>query len=167
MIGNIASSAYATMAQSTSRIERPEPPPKPSAADMFSAIDTDGDGQITETELSGVLGRDQSDNAARLLSALDGDGSGTISTDEFASLAEDVLGQLDAQRSMHRPPPPAPDGALSESGPAASRPPQGPPPGPPPDEAADPQQFIATVLNQYLITSGLSDDSTSGLSTLA
>ncbi|MDR6917617.1 Ca2+-binding EF-hand superfamily protein [Pseudomonas sp. 3296] len=86
--GNLSSEEMAAM------VPPPPPqhdqPPSTELADaMISALDTDGDGSVTATELSSALQANNSpsststDTSAALLKALDSDSSGGVSSDEL------------------------------------------------------------------------------------
>jgi len=206
MIGNISASfASWSTGQSAGT-----PPSKPDPAKMFESIDADGNGEISESELTDVLGSDS--NVTTLLSSFDADGNGTVTQSEFTSSMESVLEQLKGQAgAFGMPPPPPPedafssldangdgsvtstelsdafsalaeqtgtqgpsaedfmsrfdtngDGVLSESelSNAQQRPP-GPPPSAGMEDPNSDQQFIATVLNAYMSSAGLLDDTSS------
>ncbi len=115
MIGNVgATSVQAWGNQVSAQQNRPPPP---DFAKMFSAIDGDSDGAVTESELlqalQGGSSTQDSEDIASLLSSLDTDGDGSIGQSEFTTAMESVLGQLQAQAGMGgmRPPPPPPPDA--------------------------------------------------------
>ncbi len=115
MIGNVgATSVQAWGNQVSGQQNRPPPP---DFAKMFSAIDGDSDGAVTESELLQALqgggSTQDSEDIASLLSSLDTDGDGSIGQSEFTTAMESVLGQLQAQAGMGgmRPPPPPPPDA--------------------------------------------------------
>jgi Ca2+-binding EF-hand superfamily protein len=77
----------------------PPPPPKEDSSQMFSSIDTDGDGSISKTELesfvssrSGESG--QGSSVDDILARDDADGDGSISSTEF----EDAMSSRRPQR---------------------------------------------------------------------
>jgi Ca2+-binding EF-hand superfamily protein len=65
----------------------PPPPQQASSEELFSQLDTDGDGSITTSELSSALQTSSTststDNGAALLKVLDSDNSGGVSSDEL------------------------------------------------------------------------------------
>ncbi|TVO68769.1 hypothetical protein FHP89_17880 [Denitromonas ohlonensis] len=115
MIGTVGSTS--TQAWGNQVSGQQNRPPPPDFAKMFSAIDGDSDGMVTETELSQALqgsgSTQDSDDIASLLSSLDTDGDGSVGQSEFTTAMESVLGQLQAQAGMSgmRPPPPPPPDA--------------------------------------------------------
>jgi Ca2+-binding EF-hand superfamily protein len=93
---------------------QPPPPPadnengtKPDVSEFFSSIDSDGDGNVSQTELGSFLQAQggSEDDAAKIFSALDSDGNGSVSEDELAQSVE----RGRPQRAEHRPPPSAAD----------------------------------------------------------
>lgn len=113
MIGTVGSTGTAAWGNQVSG-QQNRPPPPTDFAKMFSAIDGDSDGSITESELLQALQSgsttESSDSVASLLSALDSDGDGSIGQSEFTTAMENVLGQLQAQAGMGGMPPPPPPG---------------------------------------------------------
>lgn len=110
MIGNVSSTGMQAWGSQVSGQQHRPPPPD--FAKMFSAIDGDGDGAVTETELSALLPSSSgaSGDVSALLSSLDADGDGSIAQSEFTSALENVLGQLQGQAMGGMPPPPPPGG---------------------------------------------------------
>ncbi|WP_292285543.1 EF-hand domain-containing protein [Marivita sp.] len=70
----------ATVVLAQDRMDRGERP-----AEMFSRLDTDGDGQITAEELDSVGRGHMQDRGSRKIARLDSDGDGAVSEDEFAA----------------------------------------------------------------------------------
>jgi len=107
-------------------------PPPPPPEDAFTTLDANGDGSVSQTELSDAF------SARAEASGMQGPS------------AEDFMARFDTNG----------DGTLSESELIdAQQPPPAPPPDAQTDESAMDQQFIATVLNQYLSNSSLFDGS--------
>ncbi len=76
---------------------------RPSAADLFAKIDTDGDGKVTEAEFVAARPEDMSEEeATSLFAELDGEGTGSLTQSQFV----DAMEQL---RPEGPPPPPADD----------------------------------------------------------
>jgi Ca2+-binding EF-hand superfamily protein len=86
--------------------------------EMFSSIDTDGDGSISKTELSvffesAPAGNGQSPSVDDIFSRDDGDSDGLISKDEF-------LSAMEARKSERQGPPPPPPQESASSGESGS-----------------------------------------------
>ncbi|WP_205886441.1 EF-hand domain-containing protein, partial [Metapseudomonas otitidis] len=83
--------------------------------DLFGELDTDGNGSISQDELTSALGEKSDVDSSELFAALDNDGDGSLSVEESAALAppppppggmggprgaggdsEELFGQLDA-----------------------------------------------------------------------
>lgn len=72
----------------------------PSFADMFAAMDDDGDGSVSEAEFVAARPEDVTEEmATALFGRIDSEGSGSISEDQYVSMME-------AQPPMGPPPPP-------------------------------------------------------------
>lgn len=97
------------------------PPPPPGGGgpggmdeeEMFTSIDTDGDGSISKTELSAFFesapaGSGQAPSVDDIFSRDDSDSDGLISKDEF-------LSAMEARKSEHQGPPPPPQDSASSS----------------------------------------------------
>lgn len=97
------------------------PPPPPGGGgpggmdeeEMFTSIDTDGDGSISKTELSAFFesapaGNGQALSVDDIFSQDDGDSDGLISKDEF-------LSAMEARKSERQGPPPPPQDSASSS----------------------------------------------------
>ncbi|MWK56574.1 hypothetical protein GO594_11360 [Pseudomonas otitidis] len=65
--------------------------------DLFGELDTDGNGSISQDELTSALGKNSDVDSSELFAALDSDGDGSLSVEESAALA---------------PPPPPPPGGM-------------------------------------------------------
>lgn len=101
-VGGSTSSGYGSL---TTRTERRQPPdPNQIASDLFSKLDSSGDGSLDSSELQSMLDKlssgsgtssTGSTSASDLLKKLDADSNGSVSTDEFKQALE-----------ANRPPPP-------------------------------------------------------------
>jgi Ca2+-binding EF-hand superfamily protein len=77
----------------------PPPPPKEDSSEMFSSIDTDGDGSISKTELESFVSSRTGESGKGpsvddILARDDADGDGSISSTEF----EDAMSSRGPQR---------------------------------------------------------------------
>lgn len=135
---------------------------------LLSSLDADGNGTVSQNEFTssvesvltqlrdqaGAFGMPPPPPPEDAFTTLDANGDGSVSqtelSDAFSARAEDFMARFDTNG----------DGTLSESELIdAQQPPPAPPPGAQTDESAMDQQFIATVLNQYLSNSSLFDGS--------
>lgn len=112
----------------------PPPDAKPSAEEMFSSIDSDSDGNISQTELSTMLEQtSEKQGASRgfsvddIISRDDANGDGQISQDEFSAATSYRRGAMES---------PLNDAGNSQNATASSA-----------DANAD--AFIASLLRQY------------------
>lgn len=121
-IGNISGYGSSTMSGmgGMSRMQRPDP--SKMAEDLFSKLDTKGQGYIEKSDLESAFGQlsssGSSGNSAsveEVFNSLDGDGDGKITKDELSSslqkIAEELDGQFNKMRAGGMPPPPPPQGA--------------------------------------------------------
>ncbi len=111
---SIMSLLFHMQAQESGVGQPPPPPPadnengpKQGVSEFFSSIDSDGDGNVSQTELGSFLQAQggSEDDAAKIFSALDSDGNGSVSEDELAQSVE----RGRPQRAEHRPPPSSAD----------------------------------------------------------
>jgi len=103
-----------------------------STEDIFSAIDTDGDGSVSKSELSTFLtnmetqfansvmnsqfGTSETDSSTEnLFSAIDTDGDGSVSKSELSTFQSNMQAQ-----GMGGPPPPPPDSSTQSSSDSSS-----------------------------------------------
>jgi len=116
MVSSIGSNSMASMAG----MQRPDPTRM--ASNVFSKLDTKGQGFIEESDLQSALSQlssasassTESDSAA-LFKALDGDSDGKVTESEFSSSMQKLADALDNQAFGSRmagamPPPPPPQG---------------------------------------------------------
>lgn len=116
MVSSIGSNSMVSMGG----MHRPDP--SRMASNVFSKLDTKGQGYIDESDLQSALSqldsaasnRAESDSAA-LFKALDGDSDGKVTESEFSSSIQKLADALDAQAFGSRmagamPPPPPPPG---------------------------------------------------------
>ena len=117
MVSSIGSNGMASMAG----MQRPDPTRM--ASNVFSKLDTKGQGFIEESDLQSALSQlssasassTESDSAA-LFKALDGDSDGKVTESEFSSSMQKLADALDNQAFGSRmagampPPPPPPQG---------------------------------------------------------
>jgi Ca2+-binding EF-hand superfamily protein len=83
---------------------------EPSASDMFSSLDADGDGKVTEEEFLAAKPDDVSaDQVAALFKTIDTEGSGSITENQFASFLQSRSPQPAGQMQ----PPPSGGGSSS------------------------------------------------------
>ena len=111
------------------------PPPggeKPSAEEMFSTMDTDGDGSVTEAEFLAARPEDMSEDMAKeQFAKLDTESTGTLTKDQFVTAMESLA-------------PPAPgDFALSDDGETES--------------VADVLDQMSAIIAQYMTYSSASE----------
>lgn len=89
-----------------------QPPEPPDPAEMFSKIDTDGDGKLSTNELStfqtemeknappdGAKGPKPPD-ASQMLGDMDADGDGAISEDEWTTFMQKMQEEMQSKRSQ-------------------------------------------------------------------
>ncbi|MCK9199929.1 MAG: EF-hand domain-containing protein [Gallionella sp.] len=121
-IGAIGGSSNWSAMQGMQGMRRPPDGGQKMAADLFSQIDSSGQGYIDKSALQAAFeqssstgGASSSGNVDELFSALDGNSDGKISKDEFTdsfqSLARQLESQLMSGNSMqigNMPPPPPP-----------------------------------------------------------
>lgn len=135
----------------------------PSAEDILTQFDTDGDGSISESEfnaadpgssgaMSGAGAMSTEDFISQMFSKIDENEDGTIDEDELAQMVamgpedgpstEELLSQLDTDG----------DGAISETefseGAQANQQVMGPPPPPPPPQEASETSETETIFSQ-------------------
>jgi Ca2+-binding EF-hand superfamily protein len=91
----------------------------PSASDMYSAMDTDGDGSVTEEEFLAAKPDDVSDEQAQsFYDSIDTEGTGSITEDQLAATMQQ--GGPQASGDMPPPPPPPSDSASGTSSSSSS-----------------------------------------------
>jgi Ca2+-binding EF-hand superfamily protein len=116
-IGSIGTSSYSqdllSVAADRNRSQKMgQPPEPPDPAEMFSKIDTDGDGELSTDELSafqstmeenappdGAKGPKPPD-ASQMLSDMDADGNGAISEDEWTTFMQKMQEEMQSKRSQ-------------------------------------------------------------------
>jgi len=92
------------------------------AEDLFSALDTDGQGYIEQSDLESAISSLGTEGASAedLFNALDSDADGKVTQDEMSATLEKLSQQLDGEFNRMRmeqggmPPPPPPQGAGGE-----------------------------------------------------
>lgn len=125
MTSAIGSSTSSYTAWATTSAPR-RPDPAAMAENLFSALDTSGQGYLQQTDFESAfsqLGIDDSDaaSAEELFSALDADADGKLTQDELSSSMQKLADQLDSQFHQMRMsaggmPPPPPPGAGEDQG---------------------------------------------------
>jgi Ca2+-binding EF-hand superfamily protein len=124
-IGGYGASAVSGMG-GVQRMQRPDP--SKMAENLFSRLDTKGQGYIEKSDLQSALEQlsssgDSGSSASvdQVFSSLDGNGDGKVTKDEMASSLQKIAAELDSQFNKLReggmngasgmPPPPPPQGA--------------------------------------------------------
>lgn len=98
------------------------------ASELLSALDTDGDGEVSAEELAAAFSEAGIDtDASEALAKLDGDSSGSLNADELKTA-------ISSDMAAHKP----------HGGP----PPGGPPPGGPPPSAEDGANWLISALDE-------------------
>ncbi|HWU62840.1 MAG TPA: EF-hand domain-containing protein [Ensifer sp.] len=104
-----SSTAQALSSVSSMMLDRQTPP---SASDMYTAMDTDGDGSVTEQEFLAAKPDDVSDDQAKALyDSIDTKGTGSITEDQLATSMQ----HGGAHGAGRMPPPPPPSSSDSSS----------------------------------------------------
>ena len=121
-IGNISGYGSSTMSGMGGMPRMQRPDPTKMAEELFSKLDTKGQGYIEKSDLESAFGQlsssSSSGNSAsveEVFNSLDGDGDGKITKDEMSSSLQKIAEELDSQFNKMRaggmPPPPPPQGA--------------------------------------------------------
>lgn len=125
-ISSITGSSYSQYSQYTSQSQHRRPDPSKMAEDLFSQLDTKGQGYLEKSDLESALSSLDGDSSSasidEVFSALDGDGDGKVTQDEMTSSLQKLAQELDAQFNASRmgaaqgamPPPPPPAGGGQE-----------------------------------------------------
>lgn len=156
------SAAYTQSAQTTASRQRPDPATL--AAELFSKLDTSGNGylqksdfesafgQISGTSASTTSGTSSSTSADALFTAMDSDGDGKLTQTELSDTLTKLSQQLDSHFQQ---------GRMHGAG--------GPPPGPPPgdDSDGDDQGMTADQLSAAASALASSDPNAASLMSTA
>lgn len=131
-INSIGSSSYMSM-QGMQKMQKPDP--SKMAEDLFSKLDTKGQGYLEKTDLEAAFGKisgssSDSSSSDQLFAKLDGDGDGKVTKEEMTSTFKQIASQLDGPFPRMRlqgqeqgqgnegmpPPPPPSDGQQVDQG---------------------------------------------------
>lgn len=157
--GYSASAAMATMAASRAQAR---PDTSQMASELFSKLDTKGQGYIEQSDLQSAFSQvfsdassstgsatDSSADSSALFKALDGDGNGKVTESEFSSGLQKLADALDSQAFSSR------MGGAQDAG--------GAPPPPPPPPGADDTGLTKDQLQSQLDQIGSTDSASSSL----
>ncbi len=157
--GYSASAAMATMAASRAQAR---PDTSQMASELFSKLDTKGQGYIEQSDLQSAFSQvfsdassstgsatDSSADSSALFKALDGDGNGKVTESEFSSGLQKLADALDSQAFSSR------MGGAQDAG--------GAPPPPPPPPGADDTGLTKDQLQSQLDQIGSTDSARSSL----
>ena len=157
--GYSASAAMATMAASRAQAR---PDTSQMASELFSKLDTKGQGYIEQSDLQSAFSQvfsdassstgsttDASADSSALFKALDGDGNGKVTESEFSSGLQKLADALDSQAFSSR------MGGAQDAG--------GAPPPPPPPPGADDTGLTKDQLQSQLDQIGSTDSASSSL----
>lgn len=155
---------YSSMMQGMGGMKRPDPTEM--ANDLFSKLDTSGQGYIEKADLQGAFDQasskvnasGSSTGADDLFSQLDTDGDGKITKQEFSDSVKKLAEELDQQFQSARM-----QGSMSQMDGMGGKP-AGPPPGPPPGAGEDPGMTKEALASAAEEVSG-SDSSLSSMLT--
>lgn len=125
-IGNISGYGSSAMSGMGGMQHMRKPDPSKMAEDLFSKLDTKGQGYIEKSDLQSAFDQlsssgDSGSSASvdQVFSSLDGDGDGKITKDEMSSSMKKIAAELDSQFNKMReggmPPPPPPQGAEGQN----------------------------------------------------
>ena len=155
-------SASAAMATMTASRAQARPDTSQMASELFSKLDTKGQGYIEESDLQSAFSQvfsdassstgsatDSSADSSALFKALDGDGNGKVTESEFSSGLQKLADALDSQAFSSR------MGGAQDAG--------GAPPPPPPPQGADDTGLTKDQLQSQLDQIGSTDSARSSL----
>jgi len=125
-IGNISGYGSSAMSGMGGMHHMRKPDPSKMADELFSKLDTKGQGYIEKSDLQSAFDQlssagnsGSSANVDQVFSSLDGDGDGKITKDEMSSSLQKIAAELDSQFNKMR------EGGMNRAGGMPPPPPQG------------------------------------------
>lgn len=155
-IGNISGYGSSAMSGMGGMHQMRKPDPSKMADELFSKLDTKGQGYIEKSDLQSAFDQlSSTGNSAsvdQVFSSLDSDGDGKITKDEMSSSLQKIAAELDSQFNKMR------ESGMNRAG--------GMPPPPPPPQGAEGQNdagFTKEELTSQLNEIGTSDNKRASL----